>query len=162
MNDPDVNQYLCTIHPISLEEELKWLESLHNKNGRDVVFAVVLVENDELIGGMGLHDINHLHGTATTGSYIGKAEHRGKGYGTEAKMLLLDYAFNTLNLRKICSNVYDFNGRSKRCLEKCGYHVEGVRKEQHYRNGRYCDDILLAIFKNDFIPLSEEFKKTLA
>jgi RimJ/RimL family protein N-acetyltransferase len=159
MNDPDTTRFLSMVHPMSLEGELKWFENTETNKGKNVIFAIVLKDSDEMIGVMGLHGIDHLHGIATTGSYIGKEEYRGKGYGTEAKMLVLEYAFNTLNLRKICSFVYDFNLRSKRCLEKCGYRVEGVLKKQHYRNGEYRDDVLLAIFKEDFFPVWEEYKK---
>ena len=112
-----------------------------------------MMTGGELIGVMGLHQINAKDGTAVTGSFIGEKQYWSKGYGTEAKKLVLGYAFNTLNLRKIRSMVYYFNGRSKRCLEKCGYHQEGVLERQNYRNGKYVDEILMAIFKEDFLKL---------
>lgn len=159
INDQEVHQFLEISAPMSPEDEMKWHESIGTKKETDVIFAIVLEKSDEIIGVMGLHHINHKDKTATTGSFIGRKDLWSKGYGTEAKMLVLEYAFNTLNLRKTCSAVYDFNGRSKRCLEKCGYVVEGCRKEQKFRNGRYCDEFLLAVFKTDFIPLWEKYKK---
>ncbi len=85
--------------------------------------------------------------------------HQGQGYGTEAKMLLLDYAFNTLNLRKVCSTVLAFNGRSQRYNEKCGYVVEGVQKAQVFRDGSYHDLILMAVFRDDWLPVWREYQK---
>lgn len=160
INDPEVHQFLTTLKPVTLEDEYDWFEETR-KNKTLAVFVIVLKETDEPIGVMGLHEINNLHGTATTGSFIGRKDCWNKGYGTEAKMLVLEYAFNTRNLRKICSSVFDFNGRSKRALEKCGYRVEGVLKKHRYRNGRYCDEIRLAVFKKDFMPLWRKFKKGL-
>ncbi len=61
---------------------------------------------------MGIHRINWKDRTATTGAVIGEKAYWDKGYGSEAKMLVLDYAFNMLNLRKICSQVLAFNKRS--------------------------------------------------
>jgi len=159
INDPEVHQFLKMSYPNSIAEEEKWIESLPEKKATDVVFGIVLIETGKLIGVMGLHRISAKDGTAVTGSFIGEKQYWSKGYGTEAKMLVLEYAFNTLNLYKIRSMVFAFNGRSKRCLEKCGYHQEGVLKEQIYRNGQRVDEILMAIFKEDFLKLWAKYKK---
>lgn len=161
LNDQETTKYLLTYLPIMEVGEKEWFEKLHKNKNSDIVLTLVVLVGDEwkVAGSMGLHRINWKDGTATTGAFIGEEEFRGKGYGTEAKMLLLNYAFNTLNLRKICSSVKSFNGRSKRYNEKCGYKVEGVRKEQFYHDGCYCDEIMLAVFKTDFMPIWEEYKK---
>jgi RimJ/RimL family protein N-acetyltransferase len=141
------------------EDELKWFEGLNERKPSDIVFAIVLKESDELIGTMGLHGVDFRNGTAKTGSFIGNKKYWGKGFGTEAKMILLEYAFNTLNLRKICSVVYDYNGRSKRCLEKCGYHEEGILKQHQFRNGSYHDAFQMAVFRDEFFPFWETYRK---
>ena len=74
-------------------------------------------------------------------------------------MLLLNYAFNTLNLRKIVSRVVSFNRRSKAYSEKCGYKVEGVLKKDIFKDGEYHDLICMAVFKDDWLPLWEKFRK---
>lgn len=109
---------------------------------------------------MAIHQIDWVNGTATTGAMIGEKEYWGKGYGSEAKMLLLDYAFNRLGLRKICSNVIAFNGRSKRYSEKCGYREEARRKAQFFRDGTYHDEIWLAVFRENWLPLWKKYQKT--
>lgn len=158
MNDKSVTEYLSTSYPRSFESETKWLDGLSNCK-TDIVLAIVLEKDDEFIGVIGLHKIDHVNGTARTGMWIGKKEHRGKGYGHIAKMMLLDYAFNTLNLRKVCSSTIAFNDRSQKCLMRCGYVKEGVRKDQYFRGGRYWDEILWAVFRSeDFNNLLEEFQ----
>jgi RimJ/RimL family protein N-acetyltransferase len=89
---------------------------------------------------------------------IGEKEYWGKGYGTEAKMLLLHYAFDTLNLRKICSSVISFNERSHKYSLKCGYKEEGRRKAQLFRDGKYWDEIQLAVFRKDWLLLWKKFQ----
>ena len=108
---------------------------------------------------MGLSDIAWKDGTGHTGALIGEKDCWGKGYGTEAKMLLLHWAFTELNLRKITSSVIAFNKRSQRYLKKTGYVVEGVQKKQNFVHNRYCDCLLMAVFKRDFMPLWRTFKK---
>ncbi len=159
INDPDIYEYLMSCHPAMEEDEEKWIDDLHKNKGKDVVLMICLVNENKPIGTMGLHGINHMNGTATTGALIGVKDCWGKGYGTEAKMLLLNYAFNTLNLRKVCSSVLAFNKRSYGYSKKCGYIEEGTLKKHNFANGRYVDEILLAVFKKDFMPLWRKFKK---
>lgn len=158
INDSETTQYLAVNTPMSKMEEKKFFETVSARKPHEIIFAIFLVKTGEYLGNMGLHRIDFINGTASTGSFIGEKRHRGKGYGTRAKMLVLDYAFNTLNLRKIYSSVIAYNGRSKRCLEKCGYHEEGTRKLQLFRNGKYWDEILMAVFKEDFLKLNKKKK----
>lgn len=157
MNDPNVTQYINAYMPMMEADEDNWFNNLHKRKPNDVVFAIVV--EGKIIGIMGIHGISARDRTATTGAFIGEEENWGKGYGSEAKMLLLDYAFNTMNLRKICSGVIAFNERSYKYSLKCGYKEEGRLVKHVYRHGEYWDEILLAIFKEDFPPLWEEFAK---
>lgn len=158
MNDPEgVLQFLGSRHPHFFEEQEAWYENLRKNKKTDFVFAIVKCDTHEMIGVMALHRIDHLHGTATTGSFIGDEHNRNQGYATEAKMLMLRYAFNTLNLRKICSHVYATNPRSMRALEKSGYEREGVLREHKFINGRYVDEHVFAVFRNSFEPLWQKF-----
>lgn len=159
INDQETHQFLTIGYPMTPEDEEKWFAGLSERKSTDVVFAIRLTDTGEIIGVIGLHHIDHLNGTAVTGSYIGQKGLRGKGYGTEAKMLLLEYAFNTLNLRKIKAEVYDFNEASQKCLENCGYKPEGTFIRDKYRNGRYVDVHQVAVFKEDFLPLWEAYQK---
>ena len=157
INDPEITQYLTVSFPFTLQDETRWYESLSVKNEDNIVLAIVLKDSNELIGSTGLHRIHSIDGTACTGSFIGRKDLWKQGYGSETKMILLDYAFNTLNLRKIWSQVYASNPRSKGHLEKCGYREEARLKKHIYRNGEYLDVFQLAVFKEDFLPLWEAF-----
>ncbi len=157
INDPEVRQFLKSYLPMSDSDETAWVESLSSRKPTNICF--MLVVKNIAIGTMGLHNISFKDGVATTGALIGEKEYWGKGYGSEAKMLLLDYAFNTLNLRKICSNVIAFNTRSHKYSLRCGYHEEGRRKRQHFQNGRYWDEIQLAVFKRNWLPYWKRFQE---
>jgi RimJ/RimL family protein N-acetyltransferase len=54
-------------------------------------FSIVLKENDQLLGSCGLMSVDQVQGTAELGIFIGDPAERGKGYGSEAIRLLLDY-----------------------------------------------------------------------
>jgi RimJ/RimL family protein N-acetyltransferase len=158
INDKETLEMLSAYLPVTIKEEAEWIESLSNKNHTDIQLAIVTTDGN-LIGSMGIHKIDWKNRTASTGAFIGDKNYWGKGYGTEAKMLLLNYAFNTLNLRKIYSSAIEYNKRSIAYQMKCGYKIEGRRIKQHFRKGRYWDEILTAVFKKDWLPIWKEYKK---
>lgn len=152
LNDPEVTKYLGRTHPVTPVEEKAYLESLGKRITTDISFLILAKTKRSWkpIGIMSLHRINHLHGTAVTGAFIGEEKYRSGGYGSEAKILLLEYAFNWLNLRKIASHVYGSNPRSIAYSERCGYQVEGVLRAEKWHAGQLQDEVLMAIFRDDF------------
>jgi RimJ/RimL family protein N-acetyltransferase len=103
-----------------------WTTGDQKKNPPSHVrFAVCLRENDELIGSLGIAGIDYINGFAESESEINRPEYRGGGYGSEAKHLLFDYAFNTLNLHALHSTVIFPNTRSAAALRKQGYREAG-------------------------------------
>ena len=90
-----------------------------------IEFAIALRDGGELIGDNGLYGIDWVHRTAETGTMIYRKEHRNGGLGTEAKHLLLEYAFERLGLHMVRSLVWSFNLRSAAALRKQGYRDAG-------------------------------------
>ena len=133
---------------VSIESENEWLE---NATSEKYNFAIIKKENDTLMGNISLMHINFIDGTAELGIFIGDTENLSRGYGSEAIMLLLDYAFNQINLYNIMLRVYDFNKRAIRAYEKCGFKTFGIWKNSHYVDGKYCNEVYMNILKKDFI-----------
>lgn len=110
-----------------------------------------------ILGTIGIHGIERENGVATTGAAIGEKDCWGKGYGAEAKMILLEYAFNTLNLRKIYSRVMSINPRSRAYSEKCGYVLEATLPKHHFRQGRCVDEYILAVYADTWRAFWDKF-----
>ncbi|MES2623288.1 MAG: GNAT family protein [Patescibacteria group bacterium] len=157
INDPEVTKYLCAYLPMSIKDEEDWFENLSKRKQIDIVLGIEV--DGKLIGTMGVHGISWKDRAATTGAMIGEKEYWGQGYGTDAKMQLLNYAFNTLNLHRIASSVIEFNKRSLNYSLHCGYKKEGVRKKRFFINGKYHDEIILAVFKKDWLPYWRKYQK---
>ncbi|MBT7227936.1 GNAT family N-acetyltransferase [Candidatus Parcubacteria bacterium] len=155
INDPGVRKFMTGFTPIGLQEEEEWIDGL-GKRKNNITFAIETLEG-ELIGNIGLHGIDWVARVATTGALIGDEQNRGKGYGTDAKMILLDYAFHTLNLRKVCSEAIAYNGRSLAFNARCGYKEEGRRKDHFFKDGQYYDGVLTAVFREEWLPLWQEY-----
>ena len=132
---------------LSLTNEKSLLENMV-KDGNN--YAIVLNDGDELIGNIGFNEVNHLHRTGTIGIFIGEDAHRGKGYGTEAMRLLVEYGFKTLNLHNIMLNVHSTNLRAIASYKKVGFTEFGRRKEARFIDGKYIDEIEMEILSTDF------------
>jgi RimJ/RimL family protein N-acetyltransferase len=103
-----------------------WFGEMAEKDpAPDIELAVVLRETGELIGETGLYSIDWIARTAESGSWLYRAADRGQGYGTEAKLLLLEYAFDRLGLNMIWAWVKERNPRSQAALRKQGYRDAG-------------------------------------
>jgi RimJ/RimL family protein N-acetyltransferase len=102
------------------------------------------------IGFANLRDVDHEHSTAEFGITVGDPADRGKGYGTEATRLLMDYAFTALGVRNLWLDVFEFNAAGIRAYEKAGFRVIGRRREAHFAGGRLWDIIFMDCLAEEF------------
>lgn len=152
-NDPEVTQYLTIYLPLTEMEEEKWLEDIATKRAKtDVILVIEAIDgkSSKPIGSCGLHRINPKDQTAVLGIAIGEKKYWGKGYGTEAIRLILDYGFKTLNLHRVSSSAFDFNERSIRMHRKIGFKEEGRLRKARFINGQFWDEILFGLLREDW------------
>jgi RimJ/RimL family protein N-acetyltransferase len=120
---------------------------------RGVNWTVCLRENDEPIGMVGIGDIDYIHRNGETGSWIGRPEYRGGGYGSEAKNLLLEWCFTRLNLHMIRSHVIFPNTRSAAALRKQGYQEAGRYNWDFNLNGTYGNAVVFDLLAEEWRAL---------
>jgi ribosomal-protein-alanine N-acetyltransferase len=118
-------------------------------------FAIALDESGEAIGVTSLHEIDLIHRRATIGSWIGRP-HWGKGLMREAKALILQFAFDELQLERVQAWVVIDNQRSLSNLESCGFRREGVARCHARVGDRSVNQVLLAILRGEQTALVEE------
>lgn len=147
MNDSSVTDNLGgSGRNISLDAEEKALVRMANEGHN---YAIVLREDDTLIGNISLMNINTINRSATLGIFIGDQHMRGKGYGREAIDLILRYGFLTLNLHNIMLEVHADNEAGIRCYQKAGFKECGRRRDACYKNGHYVDLIQMDILDSE-------------
>jgi RimJ/RimL family protein N-acetyltransferase len=162
INNPITTAGVLLTPPVTYQSELSWYDSIH-KDGSNAIFAILVREDPgnqwRYVGHTGLHHITWPDARASSGTLIGDRESLGKGYGTEAKLLLLYHAFYVEGLRKITSELKAFNGHSLGHLLKTGYKVVGISKSHHFHEGMYVDEIMVEIFKQEFDPIWKRYKE---
>ncbi len=149
MSDFNVTDYIGRSSSIvTLPGEKEWIADA--TSGNKIVFSIVKLENDELIGNIELMHYKVSDGRATLGILIGSDDNRSKGYGTESINLLLDFAFNYMNLHSVELSVLDTNARAQRCYQKVGFKEVGRERQARYINGKYHDEIDMDILREEF------------
>lgn len=156
VNDQEIRKFIARSMPASEKNERDWLDRI-NKSENDLV-ALMIQFKGVPIGNIGL-DINWIERIGTVGILIGEKEYWGKGLGTDASMALIEYAFNTLNLRKIEWMAKAFNKRSIACALGCGFKVEGRLREEYFDEGRYWDQIVCGMFRREWLPRFQAYQK---
>ena len=101
------------------------------------------------IGTCRLLDITHRNRSAEFVIFIGEPEERGKGYGTEATRLMLDYAFTALGLNNLMLKVYEFNLAGQHAYRKAGFKEIGRRRQAQFMGGKRWDIIYMDCLANE-------------
>lgn len=143
--------------PLNMGDLKKSMENFLG-NSNSYVFAVRRAENNLLIGIVGLFDIQWANGVGTFFIGIGDNESTGKGCGSEALKLILDFGFNELNLHRIQLNVIQYNEKAIRLYEKTGFKKEGVFRELLFRDNKRYDLYLYGLLREEWYdknPLPE-------
>lgn len=162
LNDPAISHFVVGwSFPVSLAQQKQWFERSLGDT-RTQRFMVDTKEG-ETIGVTGLWNIDWQSRHALTAVKLGSESVRGKGYGRDAIMTLMAYAFHDVGLNRLWTDILQFNRGSYRTyVEKCGWKVEGILREQVYRDGHYYNLLRVAILKHEFdaFPEAADYRPT--
>lgn len=136
--------------PLTADWIRTWYDRQSRASGDSLVFTIWDMASRTAIGNAALQDIDSRSRTAEFGIFIAEPSYRGKGRGTEATRMMLDFAFDTLRLENIMLRVYDHNTQAIAVYERVGFKVIGRRRGANRRHGRPSDVILMDITRNDY------------
>ncbi|WP_366347714.1 GNAT family protein [Paenibacillus amylolyticus] len=147
--DAEMRRLTGTQNSFTRAQVERYVESAAQDDTR-LMLLIALQENDQIIGDVVLMDMHAKNRSAHIRVAIDRAEHQGKGYGTEALLLMLDYGFGICNLHRIELEVYAFNERAIRTYEKLGFQREGVKRDALFYNHQYHDAIQMSMLEDEF------------
>ena len=157
LNDWQVRRFLAPTlsHPYTIQDEEEWFNRQRNEqNSRH--FAILTRAEGRLIGNCGLHQLDWTNRHATLGIFIGDKNYWGRGFGTDATQTLLRYAFQEANLHRIELEVFSFNQRAIHMYDKCGFKLEGTRRQALFREGQWHDEHIMAILRDEWQTLNRK------
>lgn len=144
LNDPEVYRYLESGGNYTMSQLIDYVVDAEKK---DIYFwAISLKENKKHIGNIKIDPIQTRHQTGEYAIMMGDQAEWAKGYAQEASLKIIDFAFSTLQLRKITLGVVQNNTSAVKLYEKLGFMTEGIYKQHGFYDGKYCDVLRMALF----------------
>ncbi|HXP59411.1 MAG TPA: GNAT family N-acetyltransferase [Dongiaceae bacterium] len=142
-------------HPYSEKQARAWIaaRTSQSSTGKEMVFGVAIRQDAQLIGAVGLREMDTEHAQAEMGFWIGVPSW-GRGYATEAARRVVRYAFEDLKLNRVYAHHMVRNPASGRVLEKLGMKREGLLRQRVRKWGVFEDVVLLAILHDDWRQMS--------
>lgn len=154
LNNINVSKWLASVpYPYTENDAKSFIEHAKKSDERDyIALAIVLKENNKVIGGTEIRNINKKDGTASGGIWLNE-KYQKNGYGTEAFSTKIKYSFDTLGLRRMENGYFSNNEKSKKMQEKLGYKIEGLKRKKYLclATNEYVDETITGLLREEFI-----------
>ena len=145
-NAPSVMENFIFRTPLTREAHLNWYNN-RVLTGDVAQFIIVDTDTNTDVGSVYLRDIDRNNQKCEFGIFIGEESCRGKGIGAKASKLILDYAFNELELNRVFLRVFAKNERAIKSYENAGFKYEGTFRDDVIIDGVAYDMVFMAILK---------------
>jgi RimJ/RimL family protein N-acetyltransferase len=160
-NDYQLRQFFPKPFPKTQQEIQEFIASRSNGFAERYIFTYAIEEKSSgaLVGFIDLANLNWLDRTAMIDNVVVFAEHRGKGLGKEAILLLLDFAFNIIGFHNVHLYVHRFNEKAIGLYEHIGFRKQGLLREAAYLNGRRDDVVIMDIIREEYVQTHGVLRK---
>ena len=148
-NDPETFRFLGTKFGQTRTSVRQYVESIRAPN---LMCKIVWKDGDRHVGNLALHGFQPVNRRMELGIVIGSGEARGKGLGREACSLLIQHAFEHLNLHRVTATAVVDNVPMKKVFLDLGFVIEGTLREHFYLEGRYRDMYWFGLLRPEFKP----------
>ena len=153
INDPRNNQYLHYDLPLEVEKTRNWYESIKARKDR---YDAVIEADGVPCGLIGLLNIDSKNRKAEYYISMGEVEYKGKGVAGAASRLILEYAFNELQLNRVYLYTEVDNIPAQRLFQKVGFREEGKLHNHLYSHGKFVDSYIYGFCRNDYADTTEK------
>jgi ribosomal-protein-alanine N-acetyltransferase len=134
-------------NPVPLVAEAAWEGDLRGRFASfDDAGYLIIEADDRPIGRIDFEHLDARHGTVEIALYIGERSAQGRGYASDAVGALARYLFEQRAVHRVELTVVESNDRARRLYESVGFRIEGVLREHVHFDGRFHDELLMALF----------------
>ncbi|MFI1767920.1 GNAT family N-acetyltransferase [Streptomyces sp. NPDC020800] len=140
--------------PRSAEGYRAWAreQAAAKSDGDCFQLAVEAVDTGEIVGTVGTHHADPRSGWFDYGVTIG-ADHRHKGYASEAVMVLLRFMFAERRYHKCQARIFAHNEASLTLHRRLGFVEEGRLRDHVFFAGRHHDLVMMGMPAEEFTQL---------
>lgn len=149
INNPKIEMnVLGWSKPVTMEEQNAWFKKLNSDN--NIRYAISDLKGEDVFGTGIISRIDWKNQNCSLDIKISD-EYQQKGYGNETISLLIEYAFNELNMHSISIKILDYNFASQKLFEKNGFKKVGVLRKKIYKMGKFNDVFIYDLLKEEYI-----------
>lgn len=134
-----------------LEQEEWFQKAVHDSKSKR--FTICLKQDNSPVGMVTISNIDWQNRSATHGIKLHPKCPKGKGIGTDAVMTIMKYAFEEMNLNRLDGSWMEDNIPSEKLYLKCGWQIEGLKRNAVFRNGKYHNLKITGITREDYFAL---------
>jgi RimJ/RimL family protein N-acetyltransferase len=151
-NDVDIQRMTCgPIRVVSKDIEKAWVNKVASNNQKDLFLAICDIVSDKMIGFLSLNNINyHFQSCHWGGIVIGDKEFQDGTMYIEASLLILDYAFNQLNMHRVTGACLKEHIMSRSQAYALYYEQEGIQRDAVQKNGKFYDVCTYALLRDSY------------
>lgn len=163
-NDPRIKPYFYNDDPVSLESHMKWWAKVSaDPTQRNFIIEIpdnnVAHDDYYALGGeieyipIGMGSLMNIDPVNRTGEYARfkiDPDYQGRGYATEAEILLMRYAFDSLNLNRVWLHAFPENPALMKLHANTGFVIEGRMRQHIWKNGEWRDVLVMGLLADEF------------
>jgi RimJ/RimL family protein N-acetyltransferase len=148
--DPEIPRWTRVPDSYGETDAHEWAaESVRQQQaGEGLHLLIVDAESDELLGSIGVQEINRTERRCGLGYWLAR-EARGRGVMTRAARILSQWVFENLPIDRIEIMAQSENARSRALAERAGYEFEGVLRSHVEIKGRRRDMAMYSLLRGD-------------
>lgn len=141
-------------YPFEREQFAAHLAAAASERPERRCFGIHRAGHEALIGYAEIGAISERNGSARLSRILLGEGARGQGMGKQLVDRLLELAFTELGLRRVELEVYDFNDGARRCYERAGFRLEGIRREADRAVDGYWNSCVMGILEREWRALA--------
>lgn len=147
LHDDEANRLTGTHGEITRDQVDDWCASRQDEDDR-LDLAAVDSTTGEWLGEVVINEWDRDNSSCSFRIAL-SASARGRGLGTEATQLIVDYVFDELPVNRLELEVFAFNPRAMAVYEHVGFRTEGRRRQALHWDGEFVDAIMMSIVRSD-------------
>ena len=151
-NDDKTLLMLGNVDLVSSEKHENWFSKISLSSTQQ--WHIVIDNNGNRVGIIRFQNIDLMNNNCEIGADI-FVDYRRKGFGILTYKMALEYLFLHFNMHMVYLKVASFNESGINLYKKIGFKDSGEIPESIYRYGKYWDNKIMYMKKEDFIQNKE-------
>ena len=149
-NKPEYRRYFREYHELSMWNQNEWYEENVMKDPKTIMFSIIELESNRLLGACGLCYIDWINKNADFSIYIGADNlYIDDKFAPDAALIMVRHGFKELGLHRLWAEIYDFDDLKRKFFENLGFKLEGRHRETHWSEGKWHDSLFYSLLNNE-------------